>query len=228
MIFVTATSVNQLASAPKLEQSARLKGTARHKSRSFQDAADAALCRMHYQRLAVESVPHDGEAWHYLSMTLRDFYLATGEKDNIHGKVVQKACIECLQLATKITPGDGRLFNNLALSLGQLFMEKLQQSNEDGLLYRQVRESYERSALLHKASEIIGIDIGQEYDTCILNHGLFVANLDQFRTAVTILSCATDQQRLSSKNGVSNAREAHLRLLKDVNSLKRFCEQHAQ
>jgi len=224
VMFITATNIHPSAqsSAPRLERCARLKATARGESSSrFENAMDAALCRVAYQRLAVGDIPGDGEAWHYLGMALRDYHLAQAS-DDVSG--VEQLSLDCLFHAAKLTPCDGRLYNNLGISLGQLYMQRNHQT-----FFEQARQCYEKSALLHRVGQVSGCDIGHEYDASILNHGLFLANLDRFAEAADVLARATDiTDFLETKGGSSRVltetEESHLRILQDADGLRRFCE----
>jgi len=228
VIFVTATRVDQ-SLAPMLERSARLKGTARRESLNFESQAESALCRATYQRLAIDSAPFDGEAWHYLGMALRDYCLS-GPRQKDNADTVQQVSLDCLRYAAQLTPRDGRLFNNLGLSLGQIYMQSEPGVEADEICC-QARQSYEKAALLHGASEIVGCDVGHEHDASILNHGLFVANLDQFEEAARILSGITglqDEKEDGSSEIRSKEQHTHSRIASDALSLRRYCEEQAK
>lgn len=220
VMFITATNFDssvQSPVAPRLERCARLKAKARGESQAFENSADAALCRMVHQRLAVDASPGDGEAWHYLGMTLRDYHSAKGA-------VEEQLSLDCLLHAAALTPGDGRLFNNLGLSFGSLYMEQSIQA-----LFHQALYCYSKSAFLHRAAQLAGCDIGQESDAAILNHGLFLANLDRFTEAANVLESATSINDFwRRKDGTSHALEdseaAHLQIIQDADGLRRFCE----
>ena len=214
VMFITASNIGTPVQS---ERCARLKAKARVESQAFENSADAGLCRTVYQRLAVDAYPGDGEAWHYLGMALCDYYAAKGLKND-------QLSLDCLLHATTLTPCDGRLFNNLGVSFGSLYIEEGLQK-----FYDQAQYCYKKAALLHRAAQRAGCDIGQELDAAILNHGLLEANLDRFTKAVDILASATsinDFRR--AKDGESHALTdslaAHLQILKDADGLRRFCE----
>ena len=223
VMFITATNGGPLmrSSAPALERCARLKATARGESSRFENAMDAALCRAMYQRLAVDAFRGDGEAWHYLGMALRDFHLAPTSDDV---SVVEQLSLDCLLHAAELTPCDARLYNNLGLLLGQLHMKRKHQ-----VCFDQARQCYEKSALLHRNSMLAGCDIQNEFDSSILNYGLFLANLDRFREAVDVLASASDvNDFVKTKGGPSHvltdSEACHLRILQDADGLRKFCE----
>ena len=220
VMFITAKNIDssvQLPVAPRLESCARLKARARGGSQKFENSVDAALCRTVYQRLAVDAYPGDGEAWHYLGMALRDYYSAKALKDD-------QLSLNCLLHATTLTPCDGRLHNNLGLSFGSLYMEQSLQAFCD-----QAQYCYKKSALLHRAAQLAGCDIGQELDAAILNYGLFIANLDRFSEAADVLIGATSindfwRTRVGASNTLADSEAAHLQIIQDADGLRRFCE----
>lgn len=243
VIFITATresSGKDTSFAPKLERNARLKAAASPKSQKYSEQeGQAALCRAQYQRLAIESNPGDGEAWQYLGMALRDYSLycrssRSNKSLSNQMQIVQQASIDCLEYATSLTPCDGRLFNNLGLALGERYLEKINclQSHDEEELYQKARSSYLRAKFLHEASKRMGCDVGHELDACILNHGLLAANLDQFHEAVAILSGATADSSIfldETQDEANAIGSFHARLLRDIQTLKDFCqEQMAQ
>ena len=228
VIFVTARRADQ-SSAPLLERNARLKAAARRESTNFEDQSDAALCRATYQRLAVDSVPFDGEAWHYLGMALRDYSLSVA-RENDNAETMQVVSLDCLRYAAQLTPCDGRVFNNIGLSLGHMYMEKGQDSDA-AKIFHETCQCYEKASLLHRASELVGCDVGYEHDASVLNHGLFLANLDQFGDAVRVLSEIKGMQGLSEEDTyetISEGQRIHLRIVKDGLGLRRFCEEKAE
>ena len=223
VMFITATNGGPLMrpSAPALERCARLKATARGESSRFENALDAALCRAIYQRLAIDAVRGDGEAWHFLGMALRDFPLGQTPDD---ASVVEQLSLDCLLHAEELTPCDARLYNNLGLLLGQVYMKRKNQ-----VFFDQARQCYEKSALLHRNSQVAGCDIQNEFDASILNYGLFLANLDRFREAADVLASASDvNDFVKTKGGASHAltdsEASHLRILQDADALRLFCE----
>ena len=224
VMFITATNGGPLmrSSAPALERCARLKATARAESSRFENAMDAALCRAMYQRLAIDAVWGDGEAWHYLGMALRDFHLAQTLDDV---SVVEQLSLDCLLHAAELTPCDARLYNNLGLLLGQLYMKR-----KHRVFFDQARHCYEKSALLHRNSMLAGCDVQNEFDASILNYGLLLANLDRFREAADVLASASDvNDFVKTKGGgasyvLTDSEASHLRILQDADTLRLFCE----
>jgi len=228
VIFITATNADSSSvhwpTAPRMERCARLKAKARGESQRFDNAVDAALCRAAYQRLAAESFPGDGEAWHYLGMALRDYHLAEGSDDA--SGIIKQLSLDCLLLAAELTPCDGRLFNNLGLLFGQLYTEQNRQAYFD-----QAQQCYNKSEVLHRAAQLAGCDIGREYDASILNHGLFLANLDRFHEAADVLARATrisDFWRVKGdSHALTDSEATHLRMLEDAHGLRTFCEMNS-
>ena len=237
VMFVTAARTDHLENnenhpyhfpkAPPLERCARLKSLARPASHVFEDPLDAAFCRAYYQRLAVTENRNDGEAWHYLGMALWDCYNAVtqneGSKHMLADRDISaKASISCLEKASELTPCDARLFNNLGLVFGKA------SSSMNMTISSPVEQYYERAIALHRASKMAGCDVGPELDAAMLNYGLWLANKDEFRQSVNILS-----QIDSGRNALSQGQDKeafgttsdprHLRIIEDASNLLRFC-----
>eukprot|EP00980_Cylindrotheca_fusiformis_P014596 scaffold3955_cov160-Cylindrotheca_fusiformis.AAC.16 len=228
--------------APTLERAARLKSTARSKCQDCRTSFQSALCRAYYQYLAVESVPQDGEAWHYLGMALWDVYSSLLEMESsstssqvpvpsmMHQRLVQGS-IDCLQLASTLTPCDARLYNNLALTLDKIsqnpaLAELLHIDSQDGdYFYDQISANYEKAIRLHEASSTLGgCDVSLDYDSALLNYGLYLANRDLFSPAVQILgsiSCIPATQDETQK-------DRHEVILKDAQRLLHFCQRQLE
>jgi hypothetical protein len=109
--------------------------------------------------LAIEQVPTDGEAWHYLGMAI--------QQEN------PETALQCLRYATQFTPRDARLYNNLGLVLNRLGGCPIQ--------------SYERSIELHTLSQSGGCQVDADLDSVLLNYGLYLSNKDEFAPACNVL-----------------------------------------
>ena len=237
VMFVTAASTDNLENnekipyhlpkAPRLERCARLKSLARPASQVFEDPLDAALCRAYYQRLAVIEARNDGEAWHYLGMAFWDCYNAATQNEGREGLFAHRnsfatASISCLEKASELTPCDARLFNNLGLICGQA-------SSMNMTISSQVEQHYERAIALHRASKMAGCDVGPDFDAAKLNYGLWLANQDEFRRSVNILSQINNGRNSLSQeqeNGVigTTSDPRHLRIIEDAGNLLRYCQ----
>ena len=233
VVFVTGTRTREINGdglTPLLERSARLKSLARPQCECLGDDANSALCRAFYHRLAVEFSPQDGEGWHYLGIALKDYH-SYGGVMNTSADMVQQLGLDCLGRARQLNSCDGRVYNNLGLWLGQMFMkrraENLGGTSFDGLddLCLQVSQTYARGSLLHRAAEMSGSDVGHEHDACVLNHGVFLSLLDDFEGAISVLSGLTGPLTRSWEvRNDADGCKTHLRILNDAGVLLRFCE----
>lgn len=240
--FITACNINENR-APLLERAARLKSSARSKCQDCGNGVNSetgvfhsALCRSLYQQAAVEAVPHDGEAWHYLGMALWDIHtslLAMPQEivrrtPLCHKQLIEES-IDCLKLASTMTPCDARLYNNLALlhervssSPGLMDLVAAQDQRQ---YHSQVLEYYDKAVRLHRASQIGGCDVGLEYDTAILNYGLYLANCDLFASATQVLGSMDFSANLTQN---AMQKDRHSQVVQDAERLLRFCERQLQ
>jgi hypothetical protein len=235
--FITASNTKN-AGAAMLERAARLKSTARSSCQACEDSSNcvkglfhSALWRACYQRLAVEAVPHDGEAWNYLGMALWDVHSTllamteSAQQTTLLHKHLIEGSIDCLKLASSMTPCDARLYNNLALLLDRVssspdLMALLTTEDRDDY-HDQILLCYEKAVRLHKASQLGGCDVRLEYDAVILNYGLYLANQDLFEPAAKVLG-AMNNSGLITQN--DNQKDRHFQVLQDAQRLLHFCQ----
>lgn len=210
---------NSLRTAPRWECAARLKSTSRtYCSNSNANNTDQLKCRILHQRLAIEQVPSDGEAWQYLGMALMEYAEVANES-------VLDLAVHCLEEATRYTPCDGRLHNNLGISLERL----LSTSNIDEGRTLQLRErvatAYRRAVSIQSICESIGCDVGADYERVCLNLGLYLSKQDDFMGAVDVLSRVVPQSANSGDRSVELDAEswARQRVMEDASSLLSFC-----
>eukprot|EP00581_Thalassiosira_minuscula_P017619 CAMPEP_0183716888 /NCGR_PEP_ID=MMETSP0737-20130205/10640_1 /TAXON_ID=385413 /ORGANISM="Thalassiosira miniscula, Strain CCMP1093" /LENGTH=308 /DNA_ID=CAMNT_0025946215 /DNA_START=170 /DNA_END=1093 /DNA_ORIENTATION=+ len=195
--------------APRWEYNARIKSTARtYCSKCCGDSdessmEDQLICRIFHHRLAIDQVPNDGEAWHYLGMALLDYhnYLQQQQRvadaiqsENNSGHVLEIA-VSCLEEATKHTPCDGRLCNNLGIALERLLEYKVASETSSSQtatlmeqLHDRIRSSYQNSIMIHSTCERIGCDVAADYESACLNYGLYLSYQDDFGGAIDVLS----------------------------------------
>jgi hypothetical protein len=214
VLFLSAKFNNTTDIAPRQERAARLKSTAR---RDCEESKWPALCRAMHHWLAVQSVPTDGEAWHYLGMALLDHHdeyqhsiLNKNEHDSnalypICPNLLLRTSVKCLEQARKLTPCDSRLYNTLGLALeryaqqtpsasniGEPASYKKKEIGEQEMEWRQVNDQQISQAYRTALSLVIGAQQGgcNNVDFCssCLNYGLYFANCDRFTDAVQILS----------------------------------------
>ena len=189
VIFLTASSnssaSNVESTIPNMEKAARLKTSARKKCNNCDTLEESILCRMMHQRLALQFSPADGEAWHYIGMSLREH--AKTEKDSQALGIMQLS-ISCLEQAAKLIPCDGRLCNNFGLALETLstYITATDKTIISGDQER-IIGYYKRSVRIHQLCEQIGCDVSLDLAMVILNYGLYFANQDEFEHAVKIL-----------------------------------------
>lgn len=256
-ILVFFLTASKSTAAPKLEQAARLKSAARPQCEACQvqciddkhpntsiiwQPLASAFCRARYQHLAVLAVPTDGEAWQYLGMALWDIHQAIGmviqsemETDIKTVKDLDvlfryrpslaKASVSALEMARKFIPCDARVHHNLAWILDQ------QADALDQDLHEQIKSHYSRAMTLHQAFQKVGCDVGIDYDSTILNYGLYLANKDLFVEALSVLewihpSAMKVMQQMKQQSQVQQEQKLQQRLglIQDAQRLLSFCE----
>jgi hypothetical protein len=180
--------------APDMERSARLKSSSRSFCQSCSSEKKSMLCRVLHYRLAVQYHAIDGEAWHYLGMSLREWYKAQlndNELDSDIGLILEMS-LSCLRHAMILLPCDARLCNSLALVLESLWEyhevhpTSVSRNHQD-VLHEEITNTYNRSLLLHNLSERAGCDVTMDYDSACLNYGLYLSKRDMFVPAREIL-----------------------------------------
>lgn len=238
LVLFVAVAAGSRGGAPAWEVNARLKSTARSSSDSLNSSiGDQLLRRVRHHRLAIQHVPDDGEAWHYLGMALLDYhrYLQYEQEEDYTTKdsIVLRLAISCLETATIYTPCDGRLQNNLGIALERLIEFHLQTSennqNEDEMtiLRSRIATAYERAIQIHSLCNQIGCDVKADYESVCLNYGLYLSKLDDFEDAIDILSLVAAEDGDDEDNGAMEKEDASLaarrRVLRDIGNLLAFC-----
>ncbi len=252
VLFVAAAA----SRPPKWEVAARLKSTARAYCNNANDDSstrssidEQLLCRVRHHRLAIEQVPNDGEAWHYLGMALLDYHtyeVALQQQEGfINSDSVLRLAISCLEEAATYTPCDGRLQNNLGLAWERLFEhhQSIEGKNEmptptPGLsryldldsLRGKVAEAFSRSIQIHTLCKQAGCDVNTDYESAALNYGLYLSKRDDFESAIDILSLVTanykDNEYTDTDSDAVGASRS--RVLRDASNLLGFCRRQIQ
>jgi len=238
VIFITATKavksdfqdfpVKLPPSAPLLERSARLKSSARIYCEGFSCMTESILCRILHYRLALLCTMTDGEAWHYLGMSLREFHKAQlSDRTTQHSPILLDNVISCLQVALHLNPCDARIYNSFALSLETLkeYYEsnRMMSRENESSIHLRICQAYERCLTINNLFDRAGCDIAVDYDSACLNYGLYLSKLDIFDQSANIL-----QSRFSSLSkdeiiGSERYDPDHWLLRKNGNSLLAFC-----
>ena len=224
VLFLTASrksstlNVESTGTIPYMERATRLKTNARPNCIKCETLEESILCRMMYRRLALQFVPTDGEAWHYLGMSLREH--AKTEKEPLALEIMQLS-ISCLEQAVKLTPCDGRLCNNLGLAFETL-SEYATATDKTNICGQEDRATYyyKRSVQIHALCEKVGCDVSFDFAMVTLNYGLYIANQDKFDDAVKILS----RLRRGGKDVKSVDNPEQDRIINDGLRLLNFCE----
>jgi len=249
VLFVAAAAAAAGRAPPKWEVAARLKSTARSYCNDS-SISEQLLCRVRHHRLAIEHVPSDGEAWHYLGMALLDYHnyeVAMQQQQQQHNCTnndsILRLAISCLEEATTYTPCDGRLQNNLGIALERLLEYYQSSDNENEMttvdrsrlldsLRGQVATAYDRSIQIHTLCNQAGCDVIADYESACLNYGLFISKLDDFEGAIEILSLVAanyEEDEDTTDSGTDDASLiARRRVLRDANSLLGFCTRQIQ
>lgn len=205
--------------APRWLCNARLKAAACTYGSKFTNE-DQLICRLLHHRLAIDELMDDGEAWHYLGMTLLDyndhFQLSTDDSTVELG-------VSCLCESIKRTPCDGRLYNNLALALERISYCCNPDSSSIKDLREEIAATYQKSLLLLTACKQIGCDVDVDYASLSLNYGLYMSKLDKFYLAIDVLSRIVPEKYTSidNQNILDPTTE---RAVKDATCLMSFCK----
>jgi hypothetical protein len=209
VIFVTAFGSS---TPPALVQNAMLKQCRAACHEECETAVDALLCRILHQRLAIQAVPGDGEAWQYLGTALLEYSDAIGLGDR-HLVVAAK---DCFQHAAILTPCDSRVYSNLALSLGRL--SRIPDDSSAVLLSPSIEAAFEQAWTVLEHSETAGCDVARDFDSLMLSYGLHVSKQDRFEDACRILLRVAKKRSLDEKQG-----EDQGRVVEDAYRLWEFC-----
>ncbi|KAL7473543.1 hypothetical protein ACHAXS_014022 [Conticribra weissflogii] len=233
-----AASMVTTRRAPTWERAARLKAASRRYCSKCASIVDHLACRMLHHRLAIRQVPKDGEAWHYLGMALLELYealqnpeIVDSDLDSIGGKDVLELSIECFDEATRHTPYDGRLYNNLGIALERLLSESRdgRSPSEKCAIDKRIKQAYKTSFAVHSVCEKIGCDVGADFERTILNYGLYLSKQDDFEGAIRILSQIESRAASSfGEESAVNSRNMHTedsrqKVIQDAKGLLLFC-----
>lgn len=228
VIFLAATEntskvpgASKPGKVPSWEYNARIKANARTHCSECSCTEDQLICRIVHHRLAIDKVIHDGEAWQYLGMALLDYHYHLQRSDGTYNMNITNnaragldLAVSCLYEATKYTPCDGRLYNNLGIALEQyLHCETFHSAVE---LHDRVISAYERTIKILSKCERLGIDVSTDYASACLNYGLYLSKRDKFNNAIDVLS------KIVPPNGRLLAN--HRRLITDASNLLSFCK----
>ena len=230
VIFIAAAEMVQKdtitsSGAPKWEQSARLKTTARSfcqqcfGSEEVNNMQDELLCRIQHLRLATDAAPTDGEAWHYLGMALIEY-------TDIENQILDLA-ITCFEEALKHTPCDARLYNNLGLAWEKRLAELLQSNNVHNhsdlrYIHDNIKSSYEKAVVINSICSTVGCDVVPDLERVCLNFGLYLSYQDDYRGAVQVL------ERIQFGSDLGDMPLARRRVIEDAHKLMSFCENRAR
>lgn len=209
------TGVKLSQRVPRWEQSARLKTTARSYCKQCFPSGDREntigelICRMQHLRLAIDAVPNDGEAFHYLGMALSELDDSTSID----------LAIACLQEGIKYTPCDARLYNNIGL----VWEKKLAQCNSNNggemqIIHDKITSAYETAIAINSICTRIGCDVRSDFERACLNFALYLSYQDDFQSAIRLL------ERIQPITSGSESRSPEsLRVSDDARSLLLFC-----
>ena len=214
-ILVLFITDNHLPRPPLLVSNAMLKQCRATCNEQHDTPTEALLCRILHQRLAVEACPSDGEAWQYLGVALSEYSDVLVDSDTIVH--VLDAAKRSLEHARRLSPCDSRVYNSLALVLGQIIQRGTSTMIKDDLECA-VEEAYEKGWAILERSEKAGCDVSQDFDSLCLNWGLHVSNQDRFEEACRILFRAAQRKEI-----VSEQKQQAGKVLDDAFTLFSFC-----
>ncbi|KAL7559028.1 hypothetical protein ACA910_016371 [Epithemia clementina (nom. ined.)] len=193
------------------------------------------LCSLCHNRLAIDAVPDDGEAYQYLGNALvacadqifyqnQEVFIESKRENSVD--ILELAC-QSYRQALLYAPCDGRVYNNLGLALTKLrdrrrmgHREMLQpdhnihNDNNSIDLDSSIETTYQNGLRVLEGAFHAGCDVDKDRNALRLNYGLFVANQDRFQQAATILSPLVTEEGLGGidKNGdivLRNAKTLH-------------------
>ena len=221
--------------APIWERVARLKSTARSycqrcfvSDASIHNIHDEFLCRILHLRLAIDSVPFDGETWHYLGMTLSEYEdtVNTDERRQSFDKSVLDLAIACLKEGAKYTPCDARLYNNIGLAwerkLAQFTSSTDAKENDYKHIHTKIKSAYQNAVTINSCCSVIGCDVVADYERTCLNFGLYLSYQNDFKGAIDVLeTIELTTVKLRDLDMMSPARQ---RVIEDAHCLLLFCK----
>jgi hypothetical protein len=233
VIFVAAAEINsrnpyQQRKAPIWERAARLKTSARSycnecfaTDSDFENMKDELVCRILHHRLAIESMPDDGEAWHYLGMGLLECSNLMNDNIPFQYMTILDLAIECLEEGTKYTPFDARLYNNIGIAFGNK-LSKLASTNAldeqmQKNIHSKINNAYQRAVSINSICARVGCDVSSDFERACLNFGLYLSRQDNFLRAIDIL------RYIESTDLSSEVPPARRRVLEDALDLLQFC-----
>jgi tetratricopeptide (TPR) repeat protein len=168
------------------------------------------LCRIRHQRLAVEMLPDDGEAYLYMGSALMDYAKLL---DSEEAESMLQHAIRCLQQASTLTPHDARVWNNWGIALVRL--------QEMGSMTNcSVQQTYQRGLDLLLLASHAGCAVQEDLDALSLNFGLYLANRDMFADACYILERPASRWQDSSP--------ANSQTVADAYKLWRWCHRQME
>jgi tetratricopeptide (TPR) repeat protein len=222
---------NQPQSAPRWERAARLKTTARPYCQkcfaSSDNLVDEWLCRIQHLRLAIDAVPYDGEAWHYLGMTLAEYTNYNNDSlSRTFDVEILDLAIACFEEATKHTPCDARLYNNIGLAWEKkLQSNHVSSQNDKVYMHQKINSAYQKAVAINSICSRLGCDVTSDFERACLNFGLYLSYQDDFHRAVAVLEMIDEftEGSLDTLEGMSPERQ---RVIEDARGLLLFCKKH--
>jgi len=222
VIFLTAKRFHQEKTyIPSFEMNARLKaasGLLKQKILRKENVEINFWKKVYYQRLAVEAVLNDGEAWHFLGMSLLDLLDNTSFFSNSENMVLD-CIITCLETAKKYTPFDERVYNNLGIVLQRKYRHSPSQR-----LIQQILQCFHTSILFQEAIIEAGCQLNYAtYFATRLNLGLFYANRNEFQSAYQYLTPICNISKSLSRVTDNASLLQVQRIVLDAIKLRKFC-----
>jgi len=219
VIFLMVThTCGDVRKAPRWLCNARLKAAARTHGSKFTNE-DQLICRLLHHRLAIDELMDDGEAWHYLGMTLLDYSNHIQLSTDIS---TVELGVSCLRESIKHNPCDGRLYNNLGLALERMSYCCNPYSSTIEVLREEIAVTYQKSLLLLSACKKKGCDVDVDYASLSLNYGLYLSKLDNFCLAIDVLSRIVPE-KVTSIDNQDMLDPTTERAVKDATCLLSFC-----
>lgn len=188
---------------PTSERVARLKGQARFST----TVEDKQLC---YHAALLED-PNDGEAWQFLGMSL------------LYDSNDIESALRCLEIAKNHSPNDSRVYNNL----GVAYMRQQQKNDvsvQSNHYDSRIEECFIRSLKLSSIAVKSGV-MTIDYESALLNLGIFYAGRDDFSTAFKVLSLIANEEEERRKQVFDDSHH-YSRVVQDSKQLLDLCKDH--
>jgi hypothetical protein len=150
------------------------------------------LCRIRHQKLAVATLPEDGEAFLYLGSALMEYAqllrrASSADESNcveLSEKALQHS-LSAFVVASELTPNDARIWNNWGIALARF--EEERRMDTPSISPTTVANVYQTGLDLLVDASMAGCAVDDDLDAISLNYGLYLANQNSYEAAAGVL-----------------------------------------